>query len=182
MDKKKQNQNDKFLTNVPLLTDRSSVYIQIRNLKIPSATKMFKMIIRKCGRLESFWQRRLRDFLSLRDKQMKSDTCRAKTLTSHGPFLFLKPTTLKTEKFPHDSWVQVQTKQPFIKVNPSYSNSSKLHSVFRSLQELYQYLGAILATCKSICDLEESTKYYFGKREKCNKSNVKIVRNNGSLG
>lgn len=107
MKKKKQNQNDKFLTNVPLLTDRSSVDIQIRNLKIPSATKMFKMIIRKCGRLESFWQRRLRDFLSLRDKQMKSDTCRAKTLTFHGPFFFLKPTTLKTEKIPHDSWVQV---------------------------------------------------------------------------
>ena len=107
MEKKKQNQNDKFLTNVPLLTDRSSVYIQIRNLKIPSATKMFKMIIRKCCRLESFCQRRLRDFLSLRDKQMKSDTCRAKTLTFHGPFFFLKPTTLKTEKIPHDSWVQV---------------------------------------------------------------------------
>lgn len=86
-----EKKNDKFLTNVPLLTDRSSVYIQIRNLKIPSATKMFKMIIRKCGRLESFCQRRLRDFLSLRDKQMKSDTCRAKTLSSHGPFLFQQP-------------------------------------------------------------------------------------------
>lgn len=36
--------------------------------------------------------------------------------------------------------------------------------------------------CKLICDLEEFIKYYFGKREKCNKSNVKIVRNNGSFG
>lgn len=51
--------------------------------------------------------RSARELLSKRDKQMKSDTCRTKTLTSHGPFLFLKPTTLETEKIPHDSWVQV---------------------------------------------------------------------------